>query len=249
MSLESGSLILQQIFWPFLLHCTYTKRKAGLRKRLFEISVIICLNLSNIMQLLTVTTATQKGQIALVKDDKLVSEKSWESKYNESEKLLPAIQEMIKNREKIDKILVIQGPGPFTALRVSIAVVNAMAYALNVPVIPLPVKDYWDVRFKGEIVLSAGGDRVFYKGSLMHFNEFLSAADKSLKYSGELRENQIQEFKKRGFEWADEEDLSTFGETILEIAKDGFKGLKEKDMVSPLYYAPPHITKSKKSYK
>jgi tRNA A37 threonylcarbamoyladenosine modification protein TsaB len=201
------------------------------------------------MQILAVTTATQKGRIAFVKDDKLVSEKSWKSKYNESEKLLPEIQKIIKNREKIDKILVIQGPGPFTALRVSIAVVNAMAYALNVPVIPLPVKDYWKARFKGEIVLSSGGDRVFYKGNLMPFDNFLGAADKSLKYSGELGKNQIQEIKKRGFNWTDEDDLATFGETILEIAKGGFKGFKEKDMARPLYYAPPHITKSKKSYK
>jgi tRNA threonylcarbamoyladenosine biosynthesis protein TsaB len=72
------------------------------------------------MRLIALNTASLCGRIALMDEHKVIAEKSWKTANNESEFLLPAIQELLKESNQafkdIDKIVVISGPGPFTAL-------------------------------------------------------------------------------------------------------------------------------------
>lgn len=209
------------------------------------------------MNILAVNTSGLATNIALLNKQEVILQKAIKSDLNESEKLLPELRDILKSAElswhQIDKIVCLNGPGPFTALRVSIAVCNAIAYSTGAKIIPLSIHKYWEKRledeFNCEIVLSAGGNRVYYNKNLMPLEEFLNVCDKSLEYSGELRENHLQKLIESGIEWIEEEKLISFAETILKVAKNNFKGLAQTNIIEPLYYAPPHITKSTKSYK
>jgi tRNA threonylcarbamoyl adenosine modification protein YeaZ len=202
------------------------------------------------MRILVLNTATSISQIVFLEDAKMLAEKSWESNQNESEKLLPELQNLIEesglNYKDLDKICVIQGPGPFTALRVSISVANALAYGLSLPIIGVPAIDYWQSRFNGEVVLYAGNMRVFYQNELINFEDFLSKIESKKKYSGDLRPEQIKQIIDKGGIWVKENNLSSLGETFTKIDLEKYK---ESSIVKPLYYAPPNITKSNKLYK
>ncbi|MEA2088424.1 MAG: tRNA (adenosine(37)-N6)-threonylcarbamoyltransferase complex dimerization subunit type 1 TsaB [Patescibacteria group bacterium] len=56
-----------------------------------------------------------------------------------SDSLLILIDRLFKKEkitaDKLKKIFVIKGPGPFTAVRIAIATANALAYGLKIPVI------------------------------------------------------------------------------------------------------------------
>lgn len=200
------------------------------------------------MLILGLNTATSITQIALVQENKIIAENSWKSEQNESEKLLPELTKLLRKADKkwkdINKIAVIQGPGPFTALRVSIAVANALAYALNIPIIGVPTVDYWKYRFDGDFMLNAGLNRVYFKEELIVFDEVVKKLEPSAKISGHLKENQIEKLTEKGIKWIPEEDLLSLGKFISNMKK-----YEEKSLIKPLYFAPPHITKSEKLYK
>jgi len=82
------------------------------------------------------TSDAEKMTIALGKNGKVVAKRSLKAKYKQAEKLLPAIDILLKkfNVQKtldIRGIAVVKGPGPFTALRIGVATANALAYAIN----------------------------------------------------------------------------------------------------------------------
>lgn len=60
-----------------------------------------------------------------------------------SESLLPNIQKLLKinklSLNNLKKIVVVTGPGPFSRMRTAVVTANALAYALNIPVIGINV--------------------------------------------------------------------------------------------------------------
>ena len=168
------------------------------------------------MIILGLNTATNISQIALVKNSKILAEDSWKSEQNEAETLLPNIKKLL-NKAKSDwsdlgKIAVIKGPGPFTALRVSIAVANAIAYGLNLPIWGVPVQDYWKYRHNGPFVLQAGLNRVFFNNKLIDFDDL----DVKGELTGHLKPIQIEKLEQRGVKFIYEEDLPTLGEFLTQ---------------------------------
>lgn len=86
--------------------------------------------------LLIIDTSTKKSLIVMVFTKGFVK-KVFGANFDHSEKLLPEIFKLLKNRglKKVKKIVVISGPGSYTGLRVGIATANALGYALDVPVL------------------------------------------------------------------------------------------------------------------
>lgn len=84
------------------------------------------------------TADGEKIDLALVLGGKILAQKSFKAKYKQSEMLLPQIQNLLKlTKRKINSlkaILVVIGPGPFSAIRIGLATANALAYALNLPI-------------------------------------------------------------------------------------------------------------------
>ena len=78
---------------------------------------------------------------AIIKDDTLLCEIKEKLGNNLSEYTLPRIEEMfdVKNIkiDDIDKIIVVNGPGSFTDIRIGLTIAKTMAWAKNIPIIPI----------------------------------------------------------------------------------------------------------------
>lgn len=86
------------------------------------------------------TAEKDKTTVALlkIKDDGFIVFDKLSSK-TKSDKSLELIDKILKKNnlkpQKLQGFFVVKGPGPFTAVRIAIALANTFAYALKIPVI------------------------------------------------------------------------------------------------------------------
>jgi tRNA threonylcarbamoyl adenosine modification protein YeaZ len=90
-----------------------------------------------------VDTATTTAVIALgTPDGAPIAERSWVAGYRHGEELLAQIEALLSQqsieRGALGGLVVGTGPGAFTGLRVGIATVKGLAYALGLPVVGVP---------------------------------------------------------------------------------------------------------------
>ncbi|MGD8373319.1 MAG: tRNA (adenosine(37)-N6)-threonylcarbamoyltransferase complex dimerization subunit type 1 TsaB [Candidatus Woesebacteria bacterium] len=90
--------------------------------------------------ILTVKTDNPQAEVGLYDDTaKQISYYDWHAHRELSATLLTVINDQLEAQDAdfkdITGIVVYKGPGSFTGLRIGIAVTNAMAYALSVPVV------------------------------------------------------------------------------------------------------------------
>ena len=99
------------------------------------------------MPILAINTASSKTAIALLQDGGIVAQDSWQSQNDEAEKLMPNIDDLLKNNktkyEDIKKVLVVKGPGSFTGLRVGVTVANTIAHLVNCELYGIDTFSYW----------------------------------------------------------------------------------------------------------
>jgi tRNA threonylcarbamoyladenosine biosynthesis protein TsaB len=84
------------------------------------------------------TTTPDEIIISLEKDNKFLAIKKIKAPRTQAEKLLPAIDKLLKSQKikisRLQKIIVANFGGSFTSLRIGVITANALAYALNIPV-------------------------------------------------------------------------------------------------------------------
>jgi tRNA threonylcarbamoyladenosine biosynthesis protein TsaB len=94
------------------------------------------------MLVLGVETSTMQGGVALMGEDRLVSEYLLNVEATHSERLLPAIDRMLGDAgvglDAVSGIAVSIGPGSFTGLRIGLSTVKGLAYATGLPVVGVP---------------------------------------------------------------------------------------------------------------
>lgn len=104
------------------------------------------------------TTDGEYIELTLSQSSLLLLYKKIKAKYKQSEKLLPEIDKMLndkkiknflhKNNDYLDKkpiisgIIVVNGPGPFTATRIGVTIANTLAYAWQVNIVAINKKDF-----------------------------------------------------------------------------------------------------------
>jgi len=71
--------------------------------------------------------------ILLEKDGKIIKEKKIIGEKQNSKKLMPSIVEVL-DKTKINSIIVCNGPGSFTGVRLGVTVAKTLAFTLNVPI-------------------------------------------------------------------------------------------------------------------
>ncbi|RSL30666.1 tRNA (adenosine(37)-N6)-threonylcarbamoyltransferase complex dimerization subunit type 1 TsaB [Salibacterium salarium] len=90
------------------------------------------------MKILAIDTSTHVMGIALAEDDKLLAEYTTNFKKNHSLRLMPAIQQMLKELDvqpkELDAIAVAKGPGSYTGVRIGVTTAKSMAWSLGIPV-------------------------------------------------------------------------------------------------------------------
>lgn len=89
--------------------------------------------------LLTVDTSTPAGSVALSRGDELVGEVLLNLRSTHSDRLLPAVQQLLGEAGlqlgELDAFGVVLGPGSFTGLRVGVATIKGLALATAKPVV------------------------------------------------------------------------------------------------------------------
>lgn len=97
------------------------------------------------MKVLGIETSGNIGGVALSENGRIVKTRLLETGMQYGKELIPAIRDVLRQAnctlEDVGLIAVDVGPGSYTGLRVGVACAKTLAYALNKPVIDVPVFD------------------------------------------------------------------------------------------------------------
>lgn len=126
------------------------------------------------LKYLFIDSATTNLVVAIINDDKVVYIYNNNDGHDTSSKMMPVLAEAFSKTDlkpqDIDKIFVVNGPGSFTGIRVGLTVAKTMAYALNIPVVPISSLEVMASGFGGTALINARRGYVFAGG----YDEFLN---------------------------------------------------------------------------
>lgn len=208
------------------------------------------------MLVLAINTASSITAIAIIKNGRILAEKSWTSKNSEAEKLLPAISHLLKNLKPRFKdvkcVYVVRGPGSFTGLRVGITTANTIVYLNNTELFSINTFEYWHQASQLPVTVYAGSGGVYFSKNakskplffeLKAFNQFLKNK-KILQITGDISVEQKAAINSAKFIPV----KKSFGEIILKIiqSKKAQIHTGKYKIVEPLYIKEPGITTPKK---
>jgi len=87
---------------------------------------------------LLIDTTTQTAKIGLAEDGKMIFQDSWDANQKLAEELVGKIEKMLSENGKLINsvvdILVHNGPGGFSTLRIGVTAANTLGFGLGVPV-------------------------------------------------------------------------------------------------------------------
>lgn len=209
--------------------------------------------------ILALSTATAQTEITLIHGRKTVFQKKWPSNYDEAEKLIPAIESALsKAKSKPEGILVVNGPGNFTGLRIGVTIANTLVFTYDIPIFSISTFQFLQKKIPESlerttaILLKAGGGFVALKklndkqARLFHREKLPQILSKG-KINFLVTDMKAQEKKKyvlpKNTHWLPEKKLKAFSQVVREYMKEKPQAHK---MIKPLYLKPPTITISKK---
>ena len=106
------------------------------------------------MMMLYLDTTSSFLYTAIIENDKVIAEIKEHLGNNLSEYTLPRIEEMLNVKgispDEINKIIVVNGPGSFTGIRIGLTIAKTLAWAKNISIIPISSLE--------AMALSADGD-------------------------------------------------------------------------------------------
>lgn len=108
------------------------------------------------MKILYIDTSSSYLYAGIVSDDKLLCEVKKEFGHSLSEEALPNIAKLFAEKKlaakDIDKILVVNGPGSFTGIRIGITIAKVYAWSLNIPIATLSSLEVMALSSSSEMV-------------------------------------------------------------------------------------------------
>lgn len=220
--------------------------------------------------ILAINTAQSVHELVLVENEaeinagegEILAEQSWEASNDDLDKLVPTLDKMLEEtglpKEDISQILVVTGPGPFTALRTGIAFANALAHALHAQLFTISTFELLHRKAATThpilVILNAGGgDIAIHHDSKIDIGPISSLTnleDEKHQIVTEVTQAQTEELakiiKEKNWDEITGHKLQTLGESILTF---GLEKLKESDQAEVIYLREPVITKSKDPWK
>src|SRR5699024_10419183 len=77
--------------------------------------------------------------VAILKNEEIIGEVVTNINDGQSKRLMPAITKLMEDvhlvPSQLDKIVVAQGPGSYTGVRIGITTAKSLAWALNIPIV------------------------------------------------------------------------------------------------------------------
>lgn len=202
--------------------------------------------------ILAINTAQPTHELCLIRE-KMVFEHRWESARDDLEKLPSLLKDLLEenglDKKEISSVLIVKGPGPFSALRTGIAFGNALAFALKAQLHEVSTFDLIRLKFECEhgplphnlaVLLPAGGQDLACQLFTPEASEIeIAPADLLMQ---ELRAQSNLTILEPDFQ-----PKASFSRVLLTFGLDAFTSCTES--VAPLYMKGPHITPSKDKWK
>ena len=112
------------------------------------------------MKILGVDTSTPIGSIALIEGDNLIAEHTLDIVQAHSSRLMPAIDSVLKwgniTVDDLDGCAVGIGPGSFTGIRIGVATIKSICYAVDKPIVGISTLEAiaYNLRWSKSIICS-----------------------------------------------------------------------------------------------
>ncbi|MFC4800406.1 tRNA (adenosine(37)-N6)-threonylcarbamoyltransferase complex dimerization subunit type 1 TsaB [Neobacillus sp. GCM10023253] len=107
------------------------------------------------MTILAIDTSNYALGVALLEEKEVLGEYITNLKKNHSVRIMPAIQTLMKDCERVPsdltKIVVAKGPGSYTGVRIGVTIAKTLAWTLNIPLVGISSLE----------ILAAGPGRYF----------------------------------------------------------------------------------------
>lgn len=114
------------------------------------------------MKILTLRTDQPQAEIGLYENQQQLSSISWQAHRELAEtihlKISQLLAEQNSDLHSLDGLVVYQGPGSFTGLRIGITVANTIAHALKIPIVGIQEEDW---QATGVKALLSGDNQIF----------------------------------------------------------------------------------------
>lgn len=131
---------------------------------------------------LFIDTSTETSAVALFENDVLVSESSMESNSDHSKNTMIELENIfnIARREPSDvqKIMVVNGPGSFTGIRIGVTIAKIYAWACNINAVPISSLKAYALSNRGYdyyvSIIDAKRDRIYAGIYDKHYNSIMS---------------------------------------------------------------------------
>ncbi|MCE5196108.1 MAG: tRNA (adenosine(37)-N6)-threonylcarbamoyltransferase complex dimerization subunit type 1 TsaB [Negativicutes bacterium] len=105
------------------------------------------------MLLIAIDAATRYSGLALLQDETVLAECIISSGKTHSQRLLPALDFLLREAgyaiTQIEAIVVTEGPGSFTGLRIGMSTAKGLAQGLNCPLVGVSTLEAWAAGFAG----------------------------------------------------------------------------------------------------
>lgn len=97
------------------------------------------------LSILALETSTDWPSLALLTPERLLGERLWEARQTLAERLVPKMQELLKEAnlspQDLSLIAVSRGPGSFTGIRIGVVTAKGLAQALGIPLLGVSALD------------------------------------------------------------------------------------------------------------
>jgi tRNA threonylcarbamoyl adenosine modification protein YeaZ len=227
--------------------------------------------------ILALNTAQSIHELAILDDHtgdpnsprEILAERTWPDAKASEQDLVPMLREILDQlgleKSAITKIMVVAGPGPFTAIRTGVTFANALAEGLGAQLYSMDTFELLDhkVAIKDEasedpviVILNAGGLDVAVDyagerkiGPLAQLTAEISHGSQKVAY--ELKETLEEELRgialEKGWQEVKGEKLLTLGEAMINFNFNDAK--TQSPGVQAIYLKDPVITKSQDPWK
>lgn len=127
--------------------------------------------------ILSIDTSTNVMGVAITNQNQVIGEVITNVKKNHSIRLMPAIEELMKDCDitpkMLHKIVVAKGPGSYTGVRIGVSIAKTLAWSLNIPLIGVSSLEHlsWNGKgFDGDVCPIMDARRQLLFTGLYEFN-------------------------------------------------------------------------------